>query len=90
MRPPLGAHRHRHGEVLRRVAVVLSVVLVLSVFLAVVVVVQEELLATMVAWTPVLHDADLAEAIVYGILERGRLMLLNGLSLPHPTPRSRR
>ena len=32
------------------------------------------------AWGAVLHDADLAEAIVYRILERGRLMLLDGPS----------
>ena len=32
------------------------------------------------AWGAVLHDADLAEAIVDRILERGRLMLLDGPS----------
>jgi hypothetical protein len=32
------------------------------------------------AWGAVLDDADLAEAIVYRILERGRLMLLDGPS----------
>ena len=32
------------------------------------------------AWDAVLHDADLAEAIVYRILERGRLVLLDGPS----------
>ena len=32
------------------------------------------------AWGAVLHDTDLAEAIVYRILERGRLMLLGGPS----------
>ena len=30
------------------------------------------------AWGAVLHDADLAEAIVDRTLERGRLMLLDG------------
>ena len=32
------------------------------------------------AWADVLHDADLAEAIVDRILERGRLVLLDGPS----------
>ncbi|MDE0218448.1 MAG: ATP-binding protein [Spirochaetaceae bacterium] len=34
----------------------------------------------MTAWGAVLHDADLAKAIVDRILERGRLMLLDGPS----------
>jgi DNA replication protein DnaC len=33
------------------------------------------------AWGRVLHDPDLAAAIVDRVLERGRLLQLNGLSI---------
>jgi DNA replication protein DnaC len=38
------------------------------------------------AWGHVLHDPDLAEAILDRILERGRHIQLRGPQLPHPSP----
>ncbi len=39
------------------------------------------------AWGRVLHDGDLAVAIVDGVLARGRLLRLDGPSIPDPPPR---